>query len=184
MFFYDSWKNKPSCYVKGDTGNTTNMTYIYLIPSFWFVLLYFPAKRSHVALSSITRVSTCTVSSSTLFTVWDSSVGVNVWNILIVYYCVYYSCTLDVFAVWAAVNSRRERGETGIVASSSRPRHMSDSAAPLQVSLEWNCDDKIIKSDSAADAVLLYSVSNEREPRWDDNDDPSQCPTSKCLFVP
>ena len=33
------------------------------------------------------------------------------------------------------------------------------------VSHELNNDDKIIKSDSAADVVFLYFVLNEREPR-------------------
>lgn len=47
--------------------------------------------------------------------------------------------------------------------------HLSDRLVPHRlynaVSLEWDSDDKIIKSDSAADVVPQHSVLNEREPK-------------------
>lgn len=38
-------------------------------------------------------------------------------------------------------------------------------AFSVSVNLEWNSDDTITWSDSAADVVLLCSVLNDREPR-------------------
>lgn len=41
----------------------------------------------------------------------------------------------------------------------------NSAALDTAVTLKWNSDDKIIKSDSAADVLLPYSVLNEKEPR-------------------